>query len=78
MLEQVNDFKNSGFTSKKYTIDILEFGTSKSDILSVESFLKTNFPDYEVSKRPLSINVCAHTGPGTIGVGYNLKIDAIK
>jgi len=78
LLEQESDFMNERFSPEKYSIDILEFATSASDIVSVENFLKTNYPKYEVYKRPLSINVCAHTGPGTIGLGFNLKIDATK
>lgn len=76
LLDQVNDFKNSGYSADKYTLEILEFATSQIDIDIITNFLKTNFPEYEVNTRPLSINVCAHTGPGTIGLGYNLKIDA--
>ena len=26
------------------------------------------FPDYKVSVQPIAINVCAHCGPGTVGL----------
>lgn len=74
LLEQMDDFKAKGFSPDKYTIEILQFATSRINLEIVQSFLKTNFAEYEINIRPISINVCAHAGPGTIGVGFNLKI----
>lgn len=78
LLEQVDDFKAKGYTPDKYTIDILQFATSSTNIEIVQAFFKANFPEYEINIRPISINVCAHAGPGTIGLGFNLKVGCIK
>lgn len=76
--EQVEDFKSRGFSPEKYSIVILQFATNPANVEILQSFLKSDFPEYDIEIHPLSINVCAHTGPGTIGVGFNLKVDCEK
>ena len=39
--------------------------TASDEILSLA---KEYFPDYDITKTIISINVCAHCGPGTVGV----------
>lgn len=78
LLEQLNDLKSRGYTPDKYTIEILQFATLPSNLELVKSFFNEHFPEYTLTVRPISINVCAHAGPGTIGMGFNLKIDAHK
>lgn len=75
LVKEVPDFQRRGYTSDKYSIEILNFDTSKENIEIIQTHLKKEFPDFEVNISPISINVCAHAGPGTIGVGFNLKIN---
>lgn len=74
--EQLVEMKKTGYDPKKYSIDILQFDTSSTNIELMYHFLERHFPDFDIHLRPLSINVCAHTGPGTISFGMNLKTDA--
>ncbi len=74
--EQLTEMKSKGFSSKKFSIDILQFYTLASNIELMYNSFEKHFPGYEIHLKPLSINVCAHTGPGTIGVGFNLKVNA--
>lgn len=77
LLEQLDELKSRGYSPDKYVIEILQFATAHGNLEVVQSFFKTNFPEYEINLRPISINVCAHAGPGTIGWGFNLKVDAL-
>ena len=74
--EELIELKKKGYDAKKYSLDILQFDTAKSNIELMNHLIEKNFPGFEVNLRPLAINVCAHTGPGTIGVGLNLKVGA--
>ncbi|HOJ45686.1 MAG TPA: DegV family protein [Bacilli bacterium] len=74
--EQLVEMKKTGYDPKKFSIDILQFDTSATNIELMYHFLERHFPDFDIHLRPLSINVCAHTGPGTIGFGMNLKTEA--
>jgi fatty acid-binding protein DegV len=38
--------------------------------------VETIFPDFTVEVFPIAINVCAHTGPGTLGIGLSKKVEA--
>lgn len=78
LIEQLADLKARGYTPEKYNIEILEFYPSFNNIESVKEFFAANFPEYTTNIRPISINVCAHAGPGTVGLGFNLKIDKTK
>jgi DegV family protein with EDD domain len=78
LAEQLEDFKSRAYSPEQYSIEILEFATAHGNLEIVKSFFKTNFLDYEVNIRPISINVCAHAGPGTIGWGFNLKVDSTR
>ena len=76
LTELLADFNSRGYTPEKYSIEILQFATSEKAIDLVEAFFKEHYSAYEINIRPISINVCAHAGPGTIGMGFNLKVDA--
>lgn len=74
--KELQEIKNSNrFNPKEFTVDILEFDTSKSVLTLTENIIKEVFPDYQINYTPLSINVCAHVGPGTVGIGFNLKVN---
>ncbi len=66
--------KANKFEANKFSIDILQFDTTTANIEMMYAMLEKHFPNFEIHLRPLSINVCAHTGPGTVGFGFNLKV----
>ena len=39
----------------------------------IEKALHEAYPAYDVKITPISINVCANAGPGTVGLGFTLK-----
>ena len=64
--------------AKKYSKDTCElhvviFDTSAATLDIMRHAIERNLPEFDVFVTPLSINVAAHTGPGTIGVGMVKK-----
>ena len=74
--DELVEFKKRGYAADKFSVDIVQFDTSSTNMEIMYHFLERHFPGYDIHLRPLSINVCAHTGPGTVGFGFNLKIGA--
>lgn len=62
------------FPLNKYDICITSFYGNEQLIEYLKKQIQTKFPDYQVPILPLSINVSAHTGPGTIGLIVSPKI----
>lgn len=56
-----------------YEIHIIEFDSMKI-CKEIKKAAEEKFPNLPVYITPMSINVCAHTGPGTFGVGLVLKV----
>ena len=68
----LESFKTKGLNPVDYEFYVLNFDAdSASD--EVVSLTKECFPDFDVTKTIISINVCAHCGPGTVGLGYCRK-----
>ncbi len=63
---QVKDLEN-------YEIHIVEFD-SLPICKEIEKAAKEIMPNMTIKISPLSINVCAHAGPGTFGIGLVLKV----
>lgn len=57
------------FSPEKYQMVIFYFGTSHEWIDSARKAIELHLEDFTITEAPLAINVAAHTGPGTIGVG---------
>ncbi len=74
--DELVELKKNQYDSKKFSVDILQFDTSSTNIELMYHFLERHFAGFDIHLRPLSINVCAHTGPGTISFGFNLKVEA--
>ena len=66
-------FKEKGLSPADYEFYVLNFD---ADVASDEvvALTKEYFPEFDVSKTIISINVCAHCGPGTVGLGYCKKV----
>lgn len=69
----LESFKSKGLSPVDYEFYVLNFD---ADVASdeVASLTKEYFPDFDVTKTIISINVCAHCGPGTVGLGYCKKV----
>lgn len=69
--ELLHKFENMNLDAKTWHIVILQFDTDEKMIEFVLARIKEVLPDFEAVLAPISINVCAHAGPGTIGVGIS-------
>ena len=72
-LEIFELFKEEDLNPAEYEFHVIDFDAKNASEEVVE-MLKKAFPDYTVVTTPISINVCAHCGPGTIGLGYCRKV----
>lgn len=65
-------FKERNLNPEEYEFHVIDFdAVSASE--EVAEMVKKTFPDYAIVRTPISINVCAHCGPGTVGLGYCKK-----
>lgn len=71
-LEISNLFKEKKLNPNEYELHILEFDSTNS-ANEVEDMVKKSFPEFNIVRSTISINVCAHCGPGTVGLGYCKK-----
>ena len=61
-----------------YQIDILQCDTNDSLLQWLKEVVKNKLPEFVCEISNLSINVCAHAGPGTIGIAINKKVGLPK
>lgn len=70
--EIIELFKQRDLNPDDYEFHVIEFD-AKAAADEVKEMIGKAFPNYKIVVAPISINVCAHTGPGTIGFGYCKK-----
>ena len=58
----------------KFDVCITSFYGNDQLVTYLQKQVQASNPDYIAPIVPLSINVCAHTGPGTIGIVVSPKI----
>ena len=58
-----------------YDFTIIEFGGKEVTVNHIESYLVEKVTENNVLKGLIPINVCAHCGPGTIGLVITKKIN---
>ena len=58
---------------ENYELHLIEFDSMKL-CKEIEEAAKEFLPNMPVKITPMSINVCAHAGPGTVGLGICLKV----
>ena len=68
----VEYYRNKNYKPEEYEIHIVEFDCGINTKL-LKEFVEKEFSEFTVKVTPISINVCAHCGPGTIGVGFTKK-----
>lgn len=65
-------YKEMNLSKNEYEFHVLEFDSKKAAD-EVEEMFSSSFPDFNIERTNISINVCAHCGPGTIGIGFCKK-----
>lgn len=70
------DYKKKNYDPAKYELGIIVFDTKESTLEIAKKCAEEVCPEFHYSFNTISINVCAHCGPGTIGIGMHKKIDA--
>lgn len=76
VIDELKKIRDKKLKANDYEIHVVSFDTDAKTLEIVKKELFAILPEYEVKMTPLSINVAAHTGPGTIGVGIVRKINA--
>ena len=59
----------------KYDYSLLSFDANQLTLDYIKNFAKEKLGDYELIQGNIPINVCAHCGPGTIGLVVSKKIN---
>lgn len=72
--DYVSKVKSLNLDPNIYEIGIVLFDTKENIVSFAQETIKRELPEFNVTTSPLSINVCAHTGPGTIGIGTHHRI----
>lgn len=70
LLESMKDYPLN-----RYDFTLVSFDGDKKVIETLQETFKEHNPDTELKVLPIAINVCAHCGPGTIGLIVSPKID---
>ena len=70
--EIIDLFKEQNINKEEHELHVVGFDAEVAEE-EVYSMAKEAFPEFTINRTPISINVCAHCGPGTIGLGYCKK-----
>lgn len=63
------------FSVEEYDYSIVAFDCNEQLLNFIIKHIEDQFDGYKVKVQPIAINVCAHCGPGTIGVLVTPKIN---
>lgn len=66
--EVIQIIKEDNISKDEYEFHVITFDSDEAG-LEVKKMLEESFPDFNIITSPVSINVCAHCGPGTVGFG---------
>ena len=69
----VEELSKNGYTPEEHEIHIVELDADLNVKVATD-FMAKAFPGFDIKVTPLSINVAAHTGPGTVGIGIVKKV----
>ena len=53
---------------EKYDYSVVAFDSNKQVLDIMIKHIEEKYPGYKIKVQPIAINVCAHCGPGTIGL----------
>ena len=71
-LSTIEEFKKRNYNPDEYEVHVISFDCADLENFVFEAAIE-NMHGFIVHKTPLSINVCGHAGPGTVGIGMVLK-----
>lgn len=71
LCEQINKIAKKKLDPSVWHIVLLTFDTDKNLVNFTKKYLQESLPGFEIIDAPISINVCAHAGPGTIGLSIS-------
>ncbi len=71
--ERLDRIKND-YPAEKYDISIVDFDANEQVVMAIKDFVVNNLNYKDVIRGIIPVNVCAHCGPGTIGVIISPKI----
>lgn len=71
--EKIKEFKTKDLNPEVHEFHVVVFDTIPGIADYAQSLLEKTFPNYTIIRSVLAINVAAHSGPGTIGVGITRK-----
>ena len=69
------DANYDGCPVEKYDYTIISFDGDSNVINMLTEYINKKAPNYDVIKGVIPINICAHCGPGTIGILVTPKIN---
>ncbi|MCH3976174.1 MAG: DegV family protein [Bacilli bacterium] len=72
--EEIIKLANMKLSPDEYNLNVVVFDTKPELLDMVRKAAGELMPKFDLNVSDLSINVCAHTGPGTIGCGLSKKI----
>lgn len=67
MTEQIETLVGK-YDVAKYDYSIVSFDGNEAMIRFIQEMISKTYPSYSVHVFPIAINVCAHCGPGTVGL----------
>ena len=65
--EQIEQLSKT-YPIDKYDYNVVSFDGNEAIVSYITSAIESNFEGYKCNVLPIAINVCAHCGPGTIGM----------
>lgn len=69
-------FKGLKLDPSTHEVSIIVFDTAPALVEFTKKTIERVLSEFSINTGPIAINVCAHTGPGTIGIGIHRKINA--
>lgn len=70
--EVIDIYKQQSLDKNEYEFHVITFDSTEAG-KEVSKMIGEAFPEFQIVHSPISINVCAHCGPGTVGFGYCKK-----
>lgn len=72
--EVIDKFAKENLDPEVWELCVVVFDADEKLVEFVKGKIEEKMPNFTYHVTPLSINVCAHTGPGTIGIGTTRKV----
>lgn len=74
LIEKITEY-SAKFPLSEYDYSVFSFDADERSLEGIYQHMQTVFPNYNFLKGYLPVNVCAHCGPGTLGICVTPKIN---